>query len=619
MPTYPCPGRWCTLRKAKSLSYTMSTKKRNCSLCQHIQLATTIATTITAHIICDEAALSLILEYTNNDPQQFDINTMATRLALRQIPLDEMRDILSNVISHIETKLYISNKITFLPIGDALYETPDAQLQELVLHLVAYTCLIPITPPLTKEFPPLTADHLQDIFERALGFCTCPMPCPAPNLHTNLCKLCSNLIPNEQYSLTQHQDHQCSTCITCDSSVLFAKYPNKPCDICITTAILVQRNPRETWNTLNKATSPSVLPHLMQTPYDYIHNAPRIRPSPYSSSLPPEDIYQNRDPRNPRPHIKPNEDPDFHYQDCYEEESFLTMKIFPPRPPFMSFPRVYAPIAITTDITLTNLHLALHPALYDSEYVGLHLHYRRPSVPRFEGIRPPAFGYYPEMYFAQNVQALARAMPSLDIHEVQSSMVHPNPRYVNDSIWYHHTTATWTFLEHPQPRTKCPNDRIYKTPVTFILTFYPPMTYFPPFQIRLCFHPNDMERDLPPKDNILTTDIAIKELDRNEDPTLYALMLIYLIVTLPPHFLSDDTVSDLMLTFPENLRQLHHESSYLHAILHDDNYSYALHHITTPWKLTYNPQDDDYSDHPNDRPRRHNPDNTNTYNTSTNK
>ncbi|GFH50333.1 predicted protein [Chaetoceros tenuissimus] len=120
-----------------------------------------------------------------------------------------------------------------------------------------------------------------------------------------------------------------------------------------------------------------------------------------------------------------------------------------------------------------------------------------------------------------------------------------------------------------------------------------------------------MGRDLPPRDNILTSDIAIKELDKNEDPTLYALMLIYLIITLPPQFLSDDTVSAFMLTFPENLRQLHHESSYLHAILHDENYSQALHHITTPWKLTYEQQDEDYSDHPNDRPRRYNPDNPN--------
>ncbi|GFH51982.1 hypothetical protein CTEN210_08458 [Chaetoceros tenuissimus] len=611
LPTYPCPGRWCTLRNSKSLSYTMSTMKKNCTLCQHIQLATTIATTVTAHIICDEAALSLILEYTNIDPQQFTVGNIATRLALRQTPLDEIRDILSNAISHTETKLYISDKITFLPLGDALYETPDAQLQELVLHLVAYACLIPITPPLTREFPPLTTERLQDIIERALVFCTCPTPCPAPNLHTNLCKLCSNLILNKRNSLLRHHDQRCSTCITCDRGILLAKYPNKPCDICLQTAILVQRNPRETWNTLNKATSPSVLPHLLPTPYAYIHNVPRIRPSPHSSSLPPEDIYQTRDPRNPRPQLMPNEDPDFHYQDCYEEESFLDMKIFPPRPPFMPFPRVYAPIAITTDITLTNLHLALHPALYRPDYAGLHLHYKRPCFPRFEGIRPPAFGYYPEMYFDQNVQALARAMPSLDIHEVTSSMVHPNPSFVTSSSWYHHTTVTWTFLEHPQPRTKCPNERIYKTPVTFILTFYPPMTYLPPFQIRLHFNPNDMERDLPPRDNILTSDIAIKELDKNEDPTLYALMLIYLIITLPPQFLSDDTVSAFMLTFPENLRQLHHESSYLHAILHDENYSQALHHITTPWKLTYEQQDEDYSDHPNDRPRRYNPDNPN--------
>lgn len=611
LPTYPCPGRWCTLRKSKSLSYTMSTIKRNCTLCQHIQLATTIATTITAHIICDEAALSLLLEYTNMDPQQFTVGTIATRLALRQIPLDEIRDILSNVISHTETKLYISDKLTFLPIGDALYETPDAQLQELVLHLVAYACLIPITPPLTREFPSLTPERIQDIIERALVFCTCPTPCPAPNLHTNLCTLCSNLISNDRTSITRQQAQHSSTCLTCDRATLFVKYPNKPCDICITTATLVQRNPRETWNTINKATSPSVLPHLLPTPYAYIHNVPRIRPSPYLSPLPPEQIYQTRDPRHPRPQLKPNEDPDFHYQDCYEEESFLDMKIFPPRPPFMPFPRVYAHIAITTDITITNLHLALHPALYRPDYAGLHLHYKRPCFPRFEGIRPPTYGYYPEMYFDQNVQALARAMPSLDIHEVEDTMVHPNPSYVTNTPWYHHTTVTWTFLEHPQPRTKCPNEHIYKTPVTFILTFYPPMIYLPPFQIRLHFNPNDMERDLPLPDNILTSDIAIKELDKNEDPTLYALMLIYLIVTLPPQFLSDDTVSDFMLTFPENLRQLHHESSYLHAILHDENYSQALHHITTPWKITYNKQDDEYSDHPNDRPRRHNPDNPN--------
>lgn len=203
LPTYPCPGRWCTLRRSQALSYTISIQKKNCTLCTQLQLAVTIATTIVAHLICDDTALSLILEYTNIDPQKYDTQDIALRLSLRQVPLEEIRDILSNVISHTETKLYISEKLTFLPVGDALYETPDTQLQDLVLHLVAYACLLPTTPSLTREFPPLTADKIHNNLIQALDFCQCPTPCPAPNLHTNLCQHCSKLIPNEMLPFLQ--------------------------------------------------------------------------------------------------------------------------------------------------------------------------------------------------------------------------------------------------------------------------------------------------------------------------------------------------------------------------------------------------------------------------------
>lgn len=191
-------------------------------------------------------------------------------------------------------------------------------------------------------------------------------------------------------------------------------------------------------------------------------------------------------------------------------------------------------------------------------------------------------------------------MLTVDIHEVNSSMAHPNQNYISDSTWYLQTTVTWTFLEHPQPCTKCPNERIYKTPVTFILTFYPPMSCFLPFQLRLCFNPNDMERDLPPKHNILTTDIAIRELEQNEDPTLYALTLIYLIITLPPHFImtiqSQLSCSLSQRTYGNSIRKAptYMPSSTMKTIAEP---------ITTPWKITYDQQDKDYSDHPNDRPR----------------
>lgn len=50
-----------------------------------------------------------------------------------------------------------------------------------------------------------------------------------------------------------------------------------------------------------------------------------------------------------------------------------------------------------------------------------------------------------------------------------------------------------------------------------------------------------------------------------------------------------------MLTSPDNLRQLHKESIYLQAILHDESYRYALNLVTSPWKLSYAKTD---SDHP---------------------
>ena len=96
------------------------------------------------------------------------------------------------------------------------------------------------------------------------------------------------------------------------------------------------------------------------------------------------------------------------------------------------------------------------------------------------------------------------------------------------------------------------------------------MSCFLPFQIqiRLC----------------LWNETYLPRVRSSPQTTLYALMLIYLIVTLPPHFLNDNTVSAYMLTFPENLRRLHQESSYLHAILHDKNYSQTLHRITAHGK-----------------------------------
>lgn len=114
--------------------------------------------------------------------------------------------------------------------------------------------------------------------------------------------------------------------------------------------------------------------------------------------------------------------------------------------------------------------------------------------------------------------------------------------------------------QHPISNTHFPNERLYKTMVTFfVLTFYPPMPCFLPFQIQL-------------------------RVRSSPQTTLYTLMLIYLIVTLQLQFLNDDTVSAYMLTFPENLRRLHQEISYLHAILHDKNYSQTLHSITAHGK-----------------------------------
>lgn len=124
-----------------------------------------------------------------------------------------------------------------------------------------------------------------------------------------------------------------------------------------------------------------------------------------------------------------------------------------------------------------------------------------------------------------------------------------------ESYWAHNNLS-WTPIH-------LPNGRLYKTMV--VLTFYPPMPCFLPFQIRLCFH----QRDLAPKSKILTTNNSLcSHADK--------------VVTLPPQFLNDDTVS----AYIDLSRELT-----IHAILHDKNYR--------PWKITYKNQEK-YSDHPNE-------------------
>lgn len=301
---------------------------------------------------------------------------------------------------------------------------------------------------------------------------------------------------------------------------------------------------------------------------------------------------------------------DYVYQECYDDEPICENLLFRPCPPPTPFPQTFATPARPNAITITNLHLALHPALYNHNE-QLHLHYKRPAFPRFDGIRPPAFGYYPEMFFDENVQILARAMPNLHIYKVSPTIIHPHKSYINEDSDFPCTTVTWSHMEHPNLEPRDPNETIYPTPETFYLTFYPPLHNHSPFHIRLCFQVKDTADHASKTHNIPSSDIVIY-LQRREHPTLFALTLLYLVVTLPPTFLNHNTVSNYMLTFPDNLRYLHRESTYLHAILHDERYCDALHLITAPWKITYTKTDHDYTDHPNDRPNKHNPDNPNT-------
>ncbi|GFH45798.1 predicted protein [Chaetoceros tenuissimus] len=605
---YSCHGPWCTLKKAISLPYTITDHKRICSQCDTMNLATTLSTTIIAHLVCQESALALILHYTSIDPTQYESMVISHRLSNLRIPLDEIREILSNVLSHTDTQ-QISPAITFLEKDDAQFVPPDNDLLQKILQLIAYACLITTDPHPTREFPPITPAHIHYVLDQATDFCACSHPKAAPHLHTHLCVYCSKLIPNK-YRPHENRHKNATTCITCDKVLLYAKHSNTPCDICTMTAILIQRNPKATWISLIKTTTPSVLNHAKTTPYDYISHAISKCASSNTPSMTPADIYVPSVSTCAPPLESSEIDLDFVYQECYDDEPICENPLFRPCPPPTPFPQTYATPARPNAITITNLHLALHPALYNHNK-RLHLHYKRPAFPRFDGIRPPAFGYYPEMFFDENVQALARAMPNLHIHKVSPTIIHPHKSYTNQDKDFPHTTVTWSHLEHPHLEPRDPNETLYPTPETFYLTFYPPVQSHSPFQIRLCFQVKDTDDHVINTRNIPSSDIVLY-LQRREHPTLFTLTLLYLVVTLPPTFLNNDTVSNYMLTFPDNLRYLHRESTYLHAILHDERYCDALHLITAPWKITYTKTDPDYADHPNDRPNKHNPDNPNT-------
>lgn len=131
--------------------------------------------------------------------------------------------------------------------------------------------------------------------------------------------------------------------------------------------------------------------------------------------------------------------------------------LFPPRPAITPFPQSYGLPAKPNAVTLTYLHLALHPALYQHDE-----QLYKTSFPRFEGIWPTAFGYYPEMFFDDNAKTLTRAMPN-----------------VNKERDYPQITVTWSHSEHPQLAPHDPNETLYPTPGTFYLTFYPPIHCVP--------------------------------------------------------------------------------------------------------------------------------------------
>lgn len=64
----------------------------------------------------------------------------------------------------------------------------------------------------------------------------------------------------------------------------------------------------------------------------------------------------------------PEMDPDFIYQECCEDEPFIrNYPLFPPRPALTPFPQSDALPAKPNAVTLTNLHLALHPVLYQHD------------------------------------------------------------------------------------------------------------------------------------------------------------------------------------------------------------------------------------------------------------
>jgi hypothetical protein len=321
---------------------------------------------------------------------------------------------------------------------------------------------------------------------------------------------------------------------------------------------------------------------LHPTPYSYIRHS---IPEPlHHQVLPPEEIFQPRQEPLLREQYPYTEDPDFHFQELLEDVPFTEFRPFPPRPPPMPFPDQYAIPSTTTQTNVTTIHQTYHPK-YFPHHKTIYLTYTLPTFPFFDGIKEPSYGHYPEAYIETNLQNLAKALPYIQLRRVPINQPHPLPTRNLQTTTDYQTIITWSFQDHPNTD---PNQRLGPTPESFILTFYPAL--HPAFQYRMYFHPGPQLDELPEYDLPRTTiPVHYLTLQPQETPTLHVLAAIYLTATLPPQCMNCETIKDFQILNPPNMQHIHSEMTYLHAILHDNNYLDSMQHITSPWTISYNP------------------------------
>lgn len=354
-----------------------------------------------------------------------------------------------------------------------------------------------------------------------------------------------------------------------------------PCEYCFLTAILIQNNPANTWYTLTHRSTPNMNTHIHPTPYSYIKH--HIPSTVHHRVIPPEDIFQPRQEPLLREQYPFTEDPDFHFQELLEDVPFTEFQPFPPRPPPMSFPDQYAAPATKAHNIVTKVHQTFHPNKFPHRQT-VYLTYTTPTFPFFDDIQEPAYGHYPEAYIETNLPNLAQALQYIQIRRVPIDQTHPLPTRSLQTTTDYQTIITWSYQDHPNTD---PNQSLGPTPESFILTFYPAL--HPPFQYRMYFHPGPQIDELPEYDLPHTTiPVHYLSLLPQETPTLHILAAIYLTATIPPQCMNHATIQDFQILSPSNMQQLHNEMTYLHAILHDNNFLDSMQHITSPWTLSYN-------------------------------